>query len=157
MEWKRPYNFWTDLVVTIIVNVLTALVWCTVSAPGGLQYNQSVDPLPWAYPEFLSKYTQKQSKSIAKLKVPSTINSKLQTLAYSFKCVWNPVLQFTQSNYPTYQYISPSSHAHICNVPLTVYSTLYNVILRIAWNFLETRENIKISTHPFYHINLDWF
>ena len=35
--------------------------------------------------------------------------------------------------------------------------TLYNVILRIARNFLETRENIKISTHPFYHINLDWF
>ena len=35
--------------------------------------------------------------------------------------------------------------------------TLYNVILRIAWNFLETRENIEISTHPFYHINLDWF
>ena len=33
--------------------------------------------------------------------------------------------------------------------------TLYNVILRIARNFLETRENIKISTHPFYHINLD--
>jgi hypothetical protein len=33
--------------------------------------------------------------------------------------------------------------------------TLYNVILRIARNFLETRENIKILTHPFYHINLD--
>jgi hypothetical protein len=33
--------------------------------------------------------------------------------------------------------------------------TLYNVILRIARNFLETRENIKISTHSFYHINLD--
>ena len=33
--------------------------------------------------------------------------------------------------------------------------TLYNVILRIGRNFLETRENIKISTHPFYHINLD--
>ena len=32
--------------------------------------------------------------------------------------------------------------------------TLYNTILRIAKNFLETRENIKISTHPFYHINL---
>ena len=29
--------------------------------------------------------------------------------------------------------------------------TLYNAILRIARNFLETRENIKISTHPFYH------
>ena len=35
--------------------------------------------------------------------------------------------------------------------------TLYNTILRIARNFLETRENIKISTHPFYHINLRWF
>ena len=32
--------------------------------------------------------------------------------------------------------------------------TLYNAILRTARNFLETRENVKISTHPFYHINL---
>ena len=32
--------------------------------------------------------------------------------------------------------------------------TLYNEILRIARNFLETREDIKISTHSFYHINL---
>ena len=36
---------------------------------------------------------------------------------------------------------------------IEVIHTLYNVILRIARNFLETRENIKISTHPFYHIN----
>ena len=36
-------------------------------------------------------------------------------------------------------------------------STLYNVILRIARNLLETRENVKISTYPFYHTNLDWF
>ena len=36
-------------------------------------------------------------------------------------------------------------------------NTLYNTILRIARNFLETRENIKILTHPFYHINLVWF
>ena len=35
--------------------------------------------------------------------------------------------------------------------------TLYNVILRIPRNFLETREIVKISTHPFYHTNLDWF
>ena len=35
--------------------------------------------------------------------------------------------------------------------------TLYNVILRIARNFLETREYVKISTHPFCHTNLDWF
>ena len=33
--------------------------------------------------------------------------------------------------------------------------TLYNAILRKARYFLETRENIKISTHPFHHINLD--
>ena len=36
-------------------------------------------------------------------------------------------------------------------------NTLYNVLLRIARNLLETRENVKISTHPFYHTNLDWF
>ena len=36
-------------------------------------------------------------------------------------------------------------------------ATLYNTILRIARNFLETRENVKIPTHPFYHKNLDWF
>ena len=35
--------------------------------------------------------------------------------------------------------------------------TLYNIILRIARNFLETRKNFKILTHPFYHTNLDWF
>ena len=35
--------------------------------------------------------------------------------------------------------------------------TLYNTILRIARNFPETRENIKILTHLFYHINLGWF
>ena len=35
--------------------------------------------------------------------------------------------------------------------------TLYNVILRIARNFLETRKNIKIRTYPFYHTNSDWF
>ena len=34
---------------------------------------------------------------------------------------------------------------------------LHCIILRIARNFVETRENIKILTHPFYHINLDWF
>ena len=33
--------------------------------------------------------------------------------------------------------------------------TLYNIILRTARNFLETRENVKISTHPLCHTNLD--
>ena len=42
-------------------------------------------------------------------------------------------------------------------VCLMSWYTLYNAILRIARNFLETRENIKILTHPFYHINLGWF
>ena len=40
---------------------------------------------------------------------------------------------------------------------ITLAYTLYYIILCIARNFLETRENIKILTHPFYHINLDWF
>ena len=35
--------------------------------------------------------------------------------------------------------------------------TLYNDILRIARNLLETRENTKIESHPFYHIIYDWF
>ena len=34
--------------------------------------------------------------------------------------------------------------------------TLYNVILRIARNLLKTSENIKISTHPFYHTYSKW-
>jgi hypothetical protein len=33
----------------------------------------------------------------------------------------------------------------------------YNVILRIARNLLETKENIKIESHPFYHKICDWF
>ena len=47
----------------------------------------------------------------------------------------------------------------ICNLHYLRWyvDTLYNAILRIARNFLETRENIKIPTHPFYHINLGWF
>ena len=36
-------------------------------------------------------------------------------------------------------------------------ATLYNDILRIARNLLETRENIKIESHSFYHIICDWF
>ena len=38
-----------------------------------------------------------------------------------------------------------------------VLNTLYNAILRTARIFLETRENVKVLTHPFYHINLGWF
>ena len=36
-------------------------------------------------------------------------------------------------------------------------NTLYNILLRIARNFLETRKNFKISIHPFYRTNLDQF
>ena len=51
--------------------------------------------------------------------------------------------------------IAAIKHFVVCNI-WTV-DTLYNVILRIAVNFLETREKVKISTHPFYYTNLDWF
>ena len=44
-----------------------------------------------------------------------------------------------------------------CATYLNLDNTLYNVILRIARNLLETRENIKIKSHPFYHIIWDWF
>ena len=47
----------------------------------------------------------------------------------------------------------PNSLVSECGIKLG--NTLYNAILRIARNFLETKENIKISTHPFYHVNLD--
>ena len=43
------------------------------------------------------------------------------------------------------------------NYEVRIYGTLYNIILRIARNLLETRENIKIESHPFYHIICDWF
>ena len=33
--------------------------------------------------------------------------------------------------------------------------TLCNIILRIARNLLETMENIKMESHPFYHIICD--
>ena len=61
---KDKIIFGQNMTILPIVNVLTALVWCTVSAPGGLQYNQSVDPLPWAYPEFLSKYTKNKARKL---------------------------------------------------------------------------------------------
>ena len=35
--------------------------------------------------------------------------------------------------------------------------TLYNKLLRIARNLLETRENIKIESRSFYHIICGWF
>ena len=42
-------------------------------------------------------------------------------------------------------FILPNKHTGICSY----------TILRISRNFLETREDIKISIHPFYHINVD--
>ena len=56
-------------------------------------------------------------------------------------------------SFSSYHNISPAGNSgHQLKKHVLV--TLYNAILRIARNFLETRENIKISTHPFYHINL---
>ena len=41
-----------------------------------------------------------------------------------------------------------------CRLKLKIENyTLYNDVLRIARNLVETRENIKIESHPFYHIN----
>ena len=35
------------------------------------------------------------------------------------------------------------------DVEVRILNTLYNVLLRIARNLLETRENVKILTHSF--------
>ena len=44
-----------------------------------------------------------------------------------------------------------------CGIIKIISHTVHNLILCMARNFLETRENIKIFTHPFYRINLDLF
>ena len=54
-------------------------------------------------------------------------------------------------------YVHTTIAFHTSKKLCTLYITRYNVILRIARNLVETRQNIKISTHPFYSINLDWF
>ena len=64
---------------------------------------------------------------------------------------WNPIEYRT-----VFQLQTTRSNRNRFNRGVPIH-TLYNAILRIARNFLETRENIKISTHPFYHTNLDWF
>ena len=45
----------------------------------------------------------------------------------------------------------------LCGSYLWKYGTLYNTILRIARSLLETRVNIKIESHLFYHIICDRF
>ena len=52
---------------------------------------------------------------------------------------------------PEGAYFQPKNYSYL----LWIAYTLHNVILCIGRNLLETRENIKISTHPFYSINLD--
>ena len=50
-----------------------------------------------------------------------------------------------------------NNYNHMPFLPLVLRATLYNVLLRLARKLLETRENVNISTHPVYHINLEWF
>ena len=52
-------------------------------------------------------------------------------------------------------YVNVSHYREWINEHTNKVHTLYNVLLRIARNLLETRENVKISTHPFFHTNLD--
>ena len=49
-------------------------------------------------------------------------------------------------------YFASQKHEREGFVNLT---TLYNVILRIARNLPETKETIKIESHPFSHIICD--
>ena len=47
-------------------------------------------------------------------------------------------------------------HSFVCSNHMQVH-TMYNELLRIARNLLETRENIKIESRSFYHIICCWF
>ena len=46
--------------------------------------------------------------------------------------------------------------AFLCSILMFVVCTLYNELLRIARNLLETRKNIKIESCSFYHIICDF-
>ena len=72
----------------------------------------------------------------------------------SWKFVYDAIVTFILLNWKKYTWRSEFLWV---SCYMQSWYTLYNVILRIARNLLETRENIKISTHPFYPINLDWF
>ena len=50
-----------------------------------------------------------------------------------------------------------NKYFNVSRQTLEFLNSLYIVLSRIARNFLETRENVKNLTLPFYHTNLDWF
>ena len=84
-----------------------------------------------------------------------TVSSQrlLSSLLIQLKLIYGP---FGQGNMHSTIDFCPRPAKMEINVHLHPHlHTLYNIILRIARNFLETRENIKIESHPFYHIICD--
>ena len=78
-------------------------------------------------------------------------------LVYCFWPKWH--ICFTKNNFTSRSTSGLSTYMldKYYWLPTWRYTALYNVILRIPRNILETRKNVKISTQPFYHKNLDWF
>ena len=71
------------------------------------------------------------------------------SIVISYPCTMRFHEIFLQFSYfrTIYKYL-PKTLMHI-------HCIIYNGILRIERNFLETKENIKIESHPFYYIICD--
>ena len=67
-----------------------------------------------------------------------------------FRCIIKFVTHFSSS------FTTRKFYNFLLLIPLDLI-TLYNELLRIARNLLETRENIKIESRSFYHIICGWF
>ena len=64
----------------------------------------------------------------------------------------------TRSHFPLTWPVHKERFAHfLLFLPPNRFYTLYDVKLHIARNLMETRENMEIESHPFYHIVCDWF
>ena len=81
----------------------------------------------------------------------------IQWLLFGDSTVISKIIRYSRGlNDPVYVLVFTKSKNIVVKWQIVTYK-LYNIILCIARNLLETRENIKIESHPFYPINLGWF
>ena len=91
---------------------------------------------------------------------PSNLNrfttlcgSKIWTWKKTHNTQWALFYEMVQKLWWTFCILNQQHQIGLQNILYT----LYNVLLRIARNLLETRENVKILTHPVYHPKLHCF
>ena len=73
------------------------------------------------------------------------------------ECQWSPILEQSLFRQGSLENLDGKFKTNHYSRGEDSYHTLYNTILRIARNLLETRENIKTESHSFYHIICDRF